>query len=183
MRQVSQVVSKPAYFVYHRTRPYPEDTPEGDVLGNILKIVGEANADTLFQHYCANDNQAVPILDPEINDYRAVNKLLAAICIAQGLIYMPDQSHLLRRCWTEVLIPYIRKLPLRASLSAIQCSLANLHSRDGINLAGNAALLGQTVSTSHLLGLHADSTHWNISPSEKTLRVRLYWAMFIYDKA
>lgn len=49
-------------------------------------------------------------------------------------------------------------------------------------MIGNGVLLGSAISLAHSLGLNRNCLGWDISIAEKCLRVRIWWAIFIYDK-
>jgi len=60
--------------------------------------------------------------------------------------------------------------------------LLDLNGREAINPSGNFVTLGLAVSVARLLGLHEDCSDWTIPEWEKTLRIRLWWALLSYDK-
>lgn len=77
----------------------------------------------------------------------------------------------------------------RPQLSVIQASLLYLHKapmRVEKNSASDTLLvwsfLGSTVGLAASLGLYVECQMWNIPPSEKRLRRRLWWALYAEDK-
>ncbi|KAK3624918.1 hypothetical protein LTR56_020732 [Elasticomyces elasticus] len=49
------------------------------------------------------------------------------------------------------------------------------------SLLGNGAMLGMAVALANSFGLNRDPSHWNLSPSEKRFRIRIWWLLVIYD--
>ncbi|KAK4902719.1 hypothetical protein LTR27_000658 [Elasticomyces elasticus] len=45
----------------------------------------------------------------------------------------------------------------------------------------NGAMLGMAVALANSFGLNRDPSHWNLSPSEKRFRIRIWWLLVIYD--
>ena len=63
-------------------------------------------------------------------------------------------------------------------LSTVQAGLLLMQRRS----IDSKALNTQLVSAAYELGLHLDCTSWNLSASEKGLRKRLAWALYMQDK-
>jgi hypothetical protein len=68
-----------------------------------------------------------------------------------------------------------------SGVSMILAILLNLCGRPSTHYLGNGVLLGMAVSLANSFGLNRDPTHWNLSPSEKRFRVRIWWLLVIYD--
>lgn len=47
---------------------------------------------------------------------------------------------------------------------------------------GNGGMIGTAVALSNALGLNRDPSNWNISPSEKAFRIRIWWLVVILDR-
>jgi hypothetical protein len=59
--------------------------------------------------------------------------------------------------------------------------LLDLNGREAINPSGNFLTLSLANGTASLLGLNEDCSGWSIPAWEKDLRVRLWWALWVYD--
>ncbi|KAI5305429.1 hypothetical protein KEM56_004466 [Ascosphaera pollenicola] len=68
---------------------------------------------------------------------------------------------------------------IQAALLFSQCKLENPLNPDHTWTAG---ITGQMLRISEALGLHLDASSWDIPPTERALRKRLSWALFMQDK-
>ncbi|KAF3918496.1 hypothetical protein ABW21_db0205396 [Orbilia brochopaga] len=57
----------------------------------------------------------------------------------------------------------------------------NVIGRPSLSYVGNIANSSRTVALAHSFGLHRDPRKWNKTPSEKEMRVRMWWCVFIID--
>ena len=67
-------------------------------------------------------------------------------------------------------------------LATIIASLLASGGRPTSTVTGNATNIGQAVALAHSLGLNRDPSSWNLRDHEKSVRVRIWWAVLIHDK-
>ncbi|KAK7418187.1 hypothetical protein QQZ08_011340 [Neonectria magnoliae] len=67
-------------------------------------------------------------------------------------------------------------------MSIIEAILLNVGGRPTTSLIGNGVLLGSAVAMAHSLGLHHNPIPWEIPQSEKYLRMKIWWALWVHDK-
>jgi len=66
-------------------------------------------------------------------------------------------------------------------ISMIISIVLNQCGRPSTHALGNGALLGMAVALANAFGLNRDPSQWNLSPSEKRFRIRIWWLLMIYD--
>ncbi|RMZ72059.1 c6 transcription factor [Pyrenophora seminiperda CCB06] len=71
---------------------------------------------------------------------------------------------------------------LSPGMSTIQAAVLDQVGRPSVSIIGNITLCGRTVSLAQTFGLHRDPSKWNITENEKSVRVRLWWCVFITDQ-
>lgn len=74
------------------------------------------------------------------------------------------------------------ELQLAPGMSIIKAILLNVGGRPTTSLIGNGVLLGSAVSMAYSLGLNHNPMPWNITPSEKFLRMKIWWVLLIHDR-
>ena len=127
--------------------------------------------DELFQHYESNKSQdidpallsamyclAVPLLVQEVGEGTAPSF---------DIVRLEDAAF---RCFGDSLC--------QPTLSTIQAGLL-LMQRPNID---SKTLNTQLVGTAYELGLHLDCSSWSVSSTERSLRKRLAWALYMQDK-
>ena len=67
------------------------------------------------------------------------------------------------------------------SITTVHSAILDLSGRPALEMRDNLLNVGRTVSLAHSLGLHRNPTLWRIQEAEKTLRIRLWWAVLIHD--
>ncbi|KAM0748224.1 hypothetical protein T439DRAFT_76556 [Meredithblackwellia eburnea MCA 4105] len=155
LRNVSTDSSNPASFVFYRTRPYAEPTPNDPTMPLWSQ-----------EHFQS---------DPQV----AIG--LRCCYVTCGLIYNPSFRHLYSQAWA-ITRAYFRTHSPRARLSTIQAALVDLNGRESVDPAGNFVRFGTNLAVARLLGLHKNCTSWLIPLWERDLRTRLWWALLQYDK-
>lgn len=93
----------------------------------------------------------------------------------------PNESKLRQKVIEVIQNSYHRpKLAsIQATLLFLQCKLENPLNPDHTWSAG---ITGQVLCISEALGLHLDASSWDIPVTERALRRRLSWALFMQDK-
>lgn len=67
-------------------------------------------------------------------------------------------------------------------LSTVYSAILEMMGRPIFSVLGNDVNNGRTVSLANSLGLHRDPSNWRRSSTEKSLRIRLWWAVLINDR-
>jgi hypothetical protein len=67
------------------------------------------------------------------------------------------------------------------SITTVHAALLDLSGRPALEMRDNLLNVGRTVSLAHSLGLHRNPTQWRIQEAEKSLRIKLWWAVLIHD--
>lgn len=102
-----------------------------------------------------------------------------------GLMYVPHLRHLHELAlaqYEQRFASESNQQGTSARLWKMQLLLCILYSREAKDPTRNFVTLGQAVSTARLLGLHKDSSGWDIPYWEKSLRARLWWSLLLYDR-
>ena len=139
-------------------------------------------------------HRSFPLLDEAsfrvqyTTEKRKISPALLSNLYAHSLVYWYNsrESGLhrpnLRYIWNQANDALYSELHLSPGISTVIAILLNISGRPLSAMIGNAVLLGSAISLAHSLGLNRNCLDWNISHSEKNLRVRLWWAIVIYDK-
>lgn len=77
---------------------------------------------------------------------------------------------------------FVAELISTPGISTIITFILNISGRPSSHHLGNGAFLGLAASLANAFGLNRDPTDWNLSPSEKKFRVRIWWLLVIYDR-
>ncbi|KAJ7756309.1 hypothetical protein B0H16DRAFT_697208 [Mycena metata] len=184
VRQVSTNQTEPVFFLFERTRPYGEDTVGKYTSAELIGLLGPNNIHRLLQHYLRMDGLAVPIWrasDFSDNPEQRLPAGLFCAYVSRGVIYDDQLRHLTAEAWKITTLTN-RAQSRSARVSTIQANLLDLDGRPSLNPTGNSLLLGQTIAAARLMGLHLDCSSWLIPKWEKSLRVKLWWAVLQQDK-
>ncbi|KAJ6463513.1 hypothetical protein C8R45DRAFT_1177377 [Mycena sanguinolenta] len=184
VRQVSTNQAEPVFFLFERPRPYGEDNVGKYTSAELIGLLGPNNIPRLLQHYLHMDGQAVPIWrhsDFSDNPEQRLPAGLFCAYVSRGIIYDDQLRHLASDAWKVTTLTN-RAQSRSARVSTIQANLLDLDGRPSLNPTGNSMLLGQTIAAGRLMGLHLDCTRWLIPKWEKSLRVKLWWAVLQQDK-
>ncbi|KAJ6493925.1 hypothetical protein C8R47DRAFT_1117814 [Mycena vitilis] len=184
VRQVSTNQAEPVFFLFERTRPYGEDTVGKYTSAELISLLGPNNVHRLLQHYLRMDGLAVPIWrtsDFTDNPEQRLPSGLFCAYVSRGLIYDDQLRHMATQAW-KITTMTNRAQSRSARVSTIQANLLDLDGRPSLNPTGNSLLLGQTIAAGRLMGLHLDCRSWLIPKWEKSLRVKLWWAVLQQDK-
>ncbi|KAJ7699360.1 hypothetical protein B0H17DRAFT_1328336 [Mycena rosella] len=184
VRQVSTNQTDPIFFLFERTRPYGEDNVGKYTSAELIGLLGPNNIHRLLQHYLRIDGLAVPIWresDFADNPEQRLPAGLFCAYVTRGVIYDDQLRHLAADAWKITTLTN-RAQSRSARVSTIQANLLDLDGRPSLNPTGNSMLLGQTIAAGRLMGLHLDCTSWLIPKWEKSLRIKLWWAVLQQDK-
>ncbi|KAJ7607326.1 hypothetical protein FB45DRAFT_948074 [Roridomyces roridus] len=184
VRQVSTNQAEPVFFLFERPRPYGEDSVGKYTSAELIGLLGPTNIQRLLQHYLRLDGYAVPIWrasDFADNPEQRLPAGLFCAYVSRGVIYDDQLRHLAAEAWKITTLTN-RAQSRSARVSTIQANLLDLDGRPSLNPTGNSMLLGQTIAAARLMGLHLDCASWLIPKWEKSLRVKLWWAVLQQDK-
>jgi hypothetical protein len=168
------------------TQSYADELNDLDAIEAIVKPHGKALVDMYFRIVFPS----FPILHKEVylekysRSYREFSPPLLASVYLLALHYWLYDEELSKSAKPNV--QELEKLARKAfgdtihrpKLSTVQAGLLLLQHTD----SDSAELTAQLVSVAYGLGLHLDSSEWNIPQWEKGLRKRLGWALFMQDK-
>lgn len=59
--------------------------------------------------------------------------------------------------------------------------ILNVGGRPSTSVFGNGGLMGLAVTFANASGLNRDPSSWNISPSEKQVRINIWWLVVVHD--
>ncbi|KAF7560778.1 hypothetical protein G7046_g3361 [Stylonectria norvegica] len=74
------------------------------------------------------------------------------------------------------------ELLISPGMSIISAILLYVAGRPTTSLIGNSVLLGSATGMAHSLGLNHDPLPWSIPESEKSLRMKIWWALLVQDR-
>lgn len=74
------------------------------------------------------------------------------------------------------------ELHLSPGMSIIKAIVLNVGGLPTTSLIGNGVLLGSAVSVAYSLGLNRNPMSWEITHSEKCLRMKIWWTLLIHDR-
>lgn len=83
-------------------------------------------------------------------------------------------------CW-NLAVAALQEDFASSTMSTVHAAVLDLLGRPVISIPGNISTLGRTVTLAHSLGLHRDPSAWKASDREKSVRIRLFWGVFIHD--
>lgn len=153
------------------------------------------NANTECDRYFEKVHPAFPILDRDsfLNQYTAERSKLSPALLsnmyAQSIVFWKCTRNLskqhcpnVRFMWNQATMALYSELHMSPGLSTIIAILLNISGRPLSSMLGNGVLLSSAIALAHSLGLNRDCSDWNMSQAEKSLRVRIWWAIVLYDK-
>ncbi|EPX73766.1 transcription factor [Schizosaccharomyces octosporus yFS286] len=160
----------------------------------LTTYVDEMTGRVLVDLYFTHIHPAYPILHgPRFllsykNGARNVPSILLAALYSLSLIYWKKDPRLSnippldqRKMWNLV-EDGLNFHFTQPRLSTIQAALLYLIGRPLSNMYSLTSILSRTTVLSQLLGFNHDCTNWEIPNEEKTIRKRIWWAIFIADK-
>ncbi|KAI5464804.1 fungal-specific transcription factor domain-containing protein [Mariannaea sp. PMI_226] len=190
-------LSKPVLFTMVQKRPPGLDinrSRSAEKLEIIEKIL-EPFENDVIDLYFDKVNDSFPLLDETSfrKQYREnkdrISPALIAGLYAHSITFWDSSPILSRRqrpdrrfLWNLTSEATYSELHLSPGMSIIEAIILNVGGRPNTSLIGNGVLLGSAVSMAHSLGLHHNPMQWEIPESEKNLRIKIWWALWVHDK-
>ncbi|OAQ99555.1 hypothetical protein LLEC1_01327 [Akanthomyces lecanii] len=194
---VSSGRTRPILFTAVQKRPLgiaTHPSPSAEKLEIIEKLL-EPNLDTIIDAYFHKINKCMPVLDE--GSFRRqfqqrkekISPALLACLYAHMVVYCTNSHPSINRAWPDGRFIWnlanealYSELHLSPGVSIITAILLNVGGRPTTSLVGNGVLLSSAVSIAHSLGLNRNPLDWDIPTSEKYLRMRIWWVLFVQDK-
>ncbi|KAI8952423.1 fungal-specific transcription factor domain-containing protein [Xylaria longipes] len=169
-------------------------SPQASICEVVTKLL-EPHCDNLVDVYFSKVHHCFPVLDERTFklQYATLKEKISPVLLmslyAQSMVYWRNSSSTsdqhypdLRFIWNKANEALNSELFASPGMSAIAAILLNVSGRPLTAMIGNGVLLGSAISLAHSLGLNHNCIDWNITPSEKLLRTRLWWAIVVFDK-
>ncbi|KXJ84663.1 fungal-specific transcription factor domain-domain-containing protein, partial [Microdochium bolleyi] len=160
----------------------------------VIEKLLEPHASSLIDLYFKKIHKCYPLLDEAAfrTQYTTAKTKLSPALLAsmyahsrvywkQTLLpghHCPD----VRYIWNQACEALYFELYQSPGLSAIVAILLNISGRLLSSMIGNATLHGAAISLAHCLGLNRNCLSWRLPEAEKAHRIRLWWAIVVYDK-
>ena len=84
--------------------------------------------------------------------------------------------------WIQAENALTEELKCTPGISTIISIILNLSGRPSVHMLGNGGLLGMAVALANAFGLNRDPSGWNLSPTEKKFRIRIWRILLVYDR-
>ncbi|KAI1751510.1 fungal-specific transcription factor domain-containing protein [Xylaria castorea] len=172
----------------------PAQSLSASICEVVTKLL-EPHCEILVDVYFSKVHQCFPVLDERTfklqytTEKEKISPVLLTSLYAQSIVYWRNSPSTstqrypdLRFIWNKANETLNSELYASPGLSAIAAILLNVSGRPLTAMIGNGVLLGSAISLAHSLGLNRNCLDWNITPSEKLLRTRLWWAIVVCDK-
>ncbi|KAJ5742730.1 uncharacterized protein N7511_011131 [Penicillium nucicola] len=108
---------------------------------------------------------------------------------ANSLVYWKSSPKLcsgrvpdIRFIWNQANEALHSELFLSPGISTVMSIILNVCGRPSTSMFGNGGMVGTSVALSNALGLNRDPSGWDISPLERSLRIRIWWLVVIHDR-
>ena len=148
----------------------------------------------LFRFF-AKINISFPIFDESLfrrllmTQKETISPSLLAHLYGNTLIYW-DASPRLRNVpcpdhysiWIQAENALAEELKCTPGISTIITIILNLSGRPSTHMLGNGGLLGMAIALANTFGLNRDPSGWNLSPTEKKFRIRIWRVLLVYDR-
>ncbi|KAI1370184.1 fungal-specific transcription factor domain-containing protein [Hypoxylon crocopeplum] len=161
----------------------------------IIEKILEPWAEQLIDIYFRKANICFPLLNERwfrAQYATAKEKLSPALLssvYAHSLVYWRSEPRLTKQkspdtrfIWNLASEALQSELFFSPGISTIVASLLNIGGRPTTAMVGNGVRLGSAVSLAYSLGLNHDPLSWDISRSEKMLRMYVWWSLLIHDR-
>ncbi|KAI1394427.1 fungal-specific transcription factor domain-containing protein [Hypoxylon trugodes] len=161
----------------------------------IIEKLLEPWGERLINAYFKKGNSCFPLLDEKsfrrqyTSAKEQVSPALLSSLYAHGLVYwkselqpIDQRSPDVRFIWNLASEALQSELFLSPGISTLTAILLNIGGRPTTALVGNGIRLGSAVSLAYALGLNRDPLSWDISWSEKMLRMHTWWALLTHDR-
>lgn len=189
--------SKPVLFTMVQKRPLGlavNRSPSAEKLEMIERLI-EPFENDVIDLYFNKVNVSFPLLDEssfrrQFQEHKdRISPALISSLYAHSIAFWESSPILSQqRCpdkrfiWNLANEAIYSELYVSPGMSIIEAILLNVGGRPTTSLIGNGVLLGSAVAMSHSLGLHHNPMQWEIPESEKNLRLKIWWALWIHDK-
>ncbi|CAH0014830.1 unnamed protein product [Clonostachys rhizophaga] len=189
--------SRPVLFTRVQKRPFGvpvNRSPSAEKLEMIEKLL-EPYAGDVIDLYFGKVNICFPLLDEVsfrqqwLENKERISPALLACLYAHTMAYWqysPALAH--RKCpdvrfiWNLANDAVYSELHLSPGMSIIKAIVLNVGGLPTTSLIGNGVLLGSAVSVAYSLGLNRNPMSWEITHSEKCLRMKIWWTLLIHDR-
>lgn len=84
--------------------------------------------------------------------------------------------------WVQAENALTAELSTTPGISTIITIILNLSGRPSTHILSNGGLLGMAVAHANAFGLNRDPSNWNLSPTEKKFRIRIWRILVVYDR-
>ncbi|KAL4964846.1 Zn(II)2Cys6 transcription factor [Aspergillus stella-maris] len=155
----------------------------------------DPDIDEYLNLFFRKGNPCFPLFDEDSfrGSYSAhkenISPALLCNLYANSLVYWKSSARLssgrtpdIRYIWNQANEALHSELFLSPGISSIMAILINVCGRPSTSMFGNGGMVGMAVAVSNALGLNRDPSSWNISPLEKSLRIRIWWLVLIHDR-
>ncbi|KAF2153591.1 hypothetical protein K461DRAFT_312932 [Myriangium duriaei CBS 260.36] len=160
----------------------------------IEKLLGPHVMDVVDLFF-ENAGICLPVLDERsfrrlYTDHKEkLSPALVANLYANAITYWHNSPRLRARSppdhrfiWVQANEALNSELFLSPGISTVISIVLNVCGRPSTSIFGNGGLVGTAVALTNALGLNRDPSKWNISPSEKTFRIRIWWLVVMLDR-
>ncbi|WWC58198.1 uncharacterized protein I303_100734 [Kwoniella dejecticola CBS 10117] len=189
-RQVSKDPRKHVFFVRNPAFVYGKGSIASQtIFQKVCGILGSGWPEVLVQKFLTISLPAFPIINT-MRLLAACNSNLGAdplphalLCgiIGHSIEYESSVKHLFKDVWKEVVAAEDEEYK-QPRLRTLQLAIISLATRPSSAHAVNAMSLARSVSIAHMIGLHLDCSGWRLPRWERSVRKRVWWALFILDE-
>ncbi|KAL2361637.1 hypothetical protein RJZ56_005475 [Blastomyces dermatitidis] len=147
------------------------------------------------EDFFAKVNICLPILDEEsfrytyLNHQRKISLAPLSTIYASALVYWHDSPKLrnirypdVNFIWAQSCEAVHSEMFLPPGMSTVMALMLDVCGRPSTTMLADGGLIGLAVALSNALGLHRDPSGWNISTSEKKLRIRMWRMIVVHDR-
>ncbi|KAH7409690.1 putative Zn(II)2Cys6 transcription factor [Cadophora sp. MPI-SDFR-AT-0126] len=151
--------------------------------------------DDLINLFFEKVNMSFPIFDEPLFrrvydlDKEKISPGLLSLVYGNTLIFWDTCPRLknvpcpeIRSVWVYAENAVNAELISTPGISTIISVILNLCGRPSSHHLGNSGHLGMAVALANAFGLNRDPSGWNLSPSEKKFRIRIWWILVIFDR-
>ncbi|KAF4915177.1 putative transcriptional regulatory protein [Colletotrichum viniferum] len=188
---------KPVVFTTVRKQPLgvPNDRTPAFLKCQVIEKLLEPLLPDVIELFFEKPNRCFPLLDRRsfekryAEDRNHIAPALLSCLYAHTMTYWAQSPTLIehhrpdtRFIWNQANDALYSEIHLSPGISTLLSILLNISGRPLTSIIGNGLQLGSAISLAHSLGLNRDPSDWDIPESEKLLRTKIWWAIFVYDK-
>ncbi|KAL0940003.1 C6 transcription factor [Colletotrichum truncatum] len=190
-------IRKPVGFTTVRKQPLgvPSDRSPTFLKCQVVEKLLEPLLPHVIELFFEKPNRCFPLLDRRsfekrfAEDRERISPALRACLYAHTMTYWAQSPTLTehhrpdtRFIWNQATDALFSEIHLSPGISTLLGILLNISGRPLTSIIGNGLQLGSAISLAHSLGLNRDPSDWDIPETEKLLRTKIWWAIFVYDK-